>query len=301
MNALPPNCLNIRRETVAAVSPKTIKSVLEEATTRLIKAGCDTPQLDAELLLAHVLGQERIWLHIHLPDKLADAIGEQFFQLLQRREARQPVAYLIGHKEFFGLDFALNQHTLIPRPETESLVEKAIHLAQNRPDVRIADIGTGSGCIAIALAKHLPQASLFAVDISPQALLVAQQNAVRHQVSNQITFLPGNLLAPLTGLFDLIVSNPPYVSQAELATTAPEVQGYEPHVALLAGEDGLSVIRPLLAQAQEHLLPDGAVLIEIGATQGQAAIQLAKPHFPQAQISVDQDLAGLDRMLVIEQ
>jgi release factor glutamine methyltransferase len=215
------------------------------------------------------------------------------------------VAYLLGHKEFFGLEFQVNPHVLIPRPETELLVETAIEwsIINNQLSIvngkfTIADVGTGSGCIAVALAKHLPKASLVAIDASPEALRLARLNAERHAV--QITFLSGDLLEPLAEPVDLMVSNPPYVSQAELAAAMPEVSVYEPRLALDGGEDGLDVVRRLLSQAKEKLKPGGALLVEIGASQGQAMIKLAQTHFPGAVIQIKKDLAGLDRLLVVQ-
>jgi release factor glutamine methyltransferase len=259
--------------------------------------------LDAEVLLAHTLNKDRSWLYLHPDAKLQEEQRHLFFNLVARREQREPVAYLTGHKEFFGLEFWVNAQTLIPRPETELLVETALqYTAPDRP-LTIADIGTGSGCIAISLAKHRPLATVFAVDISPEALQVARQNAERLQLLDQITFLGGDLLAPLTAPVDLIVSNPPYIAQADLAPpfTPPEVHRYEPHAALAGGSDGLAVIRKLLLQAREKLNPTGLLFIEIGSTQGQTVKQLAKAQFSKAKIHIVKDLAGLDRLLVVQQ
>jgi release factor glutamine methyltransferase len=278
-----------------------ITPLLAQATERLAVAGCPTPRLDAEILLATVLDQEREWLYTHPEKGLTPDQLEQFLTWLNRRERREPVAYLTGHKEFFGLDFKVNHHVLIPRPETELLVETVIQKITKYPrrqSFAIADIGTGSGCIAIALAKHLPPAKVWAVDISPQALTVAQHNARQHQVTEQITFVAGDLLAPLDGSFDFIISNPPYVSDGELATTMPEVQHYEPAQALAAGPDGLAIIRRLLAQTSEKLKPGGSLIFEIGAGQGQVVVKLAGTHF--FQVRLGQDLAGLDRIVVAE-
>ncbi len=163
----------------------------------------------------------------------------------------------------------------------------------------IADVGTGSGCIAVTLAKHLAQARLFAIDKSQQALEVARQNAARHRVSNKITFLAGDLLAPLVTPVDMIVSNPPYVSRPELASTMPEVNQYEPRLALDGGQDGLEIIDKLLPSAAEKLKPGGSLLVEIGYQQGQKIMQLAKACFPGARAQIKKDLAGLDRLLII--
>jgi release factor glutamine methyltransferase len=271
--------------------------------------------LDAEVLLAHTLGRDRTWLYAHLPDSLSRTDRNRFERLLDRRAEREPVAYLTGHKEFFALDFRVNRHVLIPRPETELLVETAIRLVnENRgtmdaaspggagqAGITIADVGTGSGCIAIALARCLTGVAVVAIDCSREALDLARQNAVRHDATDRISFLSGHLLQPLPRPVDLIVSNPPYVSRTELANPAfaPEVGRFEPRLALDGGQDGLDVIRQLLAQAQEKIKPGGSILIEIGFAQGQAVTRLARTHFPQASVQIEKDLAGLDRLLLL--
>jgi release factor glutamine methyltransferase len=279
-----------------------VRDILTTAVKRLTKAGSDTPQLDAEVLLAYSLNKDRSWLYLHPEANLQEAQQHLFFDLVARREQREPVAYLVGRKAFFGLEFLVTADTLIPRPETELLVETALHhTALDRP-VTIADIGTGSGCIAVALAKYRPLATIFAIDVSPQALQVARQNAERHQLVDQIRFLRGDLLSPLPAPVDLIVSNPPYIAQSELAPpfTPPEVHRYEPRTALAGGDDGLAIIRKLLLQAREKLNPTGLLLMEIGSTQGQAVKLLAEAQFSNAKIQIVQDLAGLDRLLVVQ-
>jgi release factor glutamine methyltransferase len=279
----------------------TIQQILSNANRRLTDAGCDTPRLDAELLLAHTLHKNRTWLYTRPETSLTNEQVAAFETLLRRREQREPVAYLTGHREFYGLDFLVNSNVLIPRPETELLVETAIQLSKTMtPPLSIADIGTGSGCIAIALVKNIPNVHLYAVDVSEKALLVAQQNARQNDVTEQITFLQGNLLTPLTEPVDMIVSNPPYVSKSELGGAMPEVKQYESALALDGGEDGLDVIQKLLSQAGEKLNPGGSVLVEIGAFQGAAVARLAQELFPNSQIEIKQDLAGLDRLLVVK-
>jgi release factor glutamine methyltransferase len=280
----------------------TIATVLGTAVERLNRVGCNTPQLDAEVLLAHTLNQDRTWLYTHFTAQLQAERQEQFFKLIARRSQREPVAYIVGHKEFFGLEFLVDSATLIPRPETELLVETALQLTSPDEPLTIADVGTGSGCIAISLATRLQAAIVFALDISAGALQVARHNAQRNQISNSITFLLGNLLEPLSAPVDLIVSNPPYVSQAELKAplTPPEVNQYEPRLALDGGHDGLGLIRQLLLQAKQKLNPKGRLLVEIGSGQGQAVRQLALGCFPRADIQLKQDLAGLDRLLVVQ-
>lgn len=276
-----------------------VRELLIIASQRLAAAGCDTPGLDTEVLLAHSLGRERSWLftyphYVLPPDQLA-----KFAELLSRRERREPVAYLVGHKEFFGLEFLVNQHVLIPRPETELLVETVLALYPANASLEIVDVGTGSGCIAVTLAKYLPRSIVYASDTSPEALALARQNAGYHQVTGRVTFLLGNLLQPIDHPVDVIVSNPPYVSRPELSETAPEVQRYEPRLALDGGVDGLEIIRQLLFQAGEKLKPGGTLLLEIGSSQGWPVRQLAASHFVKAEVELKKDLAGLDRLLVV--
>jgi len=298
----------------------TISDALTAASRRLRAAGCDTPGLDAELLLAHALQKGRTWLFMYPQTLLTDEQQVKFEAWLDRRAGREPVAYLLGCKEFFGLEFEVSRHVLIPRPETELLIETALEIVDQRPDrsssgsdqpgstlhtrrfpFSIADAGTGSGCISVVLAKTLAQASLFAIDSSSDALRLARQNAFHHGVGDAITFLAGNLLEPLPHPVDLVVSNPPYVSHAELNTVSPEVSQYEPRLALDGGADGLKIIRQLLPQAKDKLKAGGSLLVEIGATQGQPVAQLARQYFPSANIQIKQDLAGRDRLLVVSE
>lgn len=284
-----------------AVKTASIKIALRVAIEQLIEGSCQTPRLDAELLLAHVVGQERSWLHTHPEALLSRQEVTTFIDFIARRQQGEPVAYLTGHKEFYGLDFLVTPAVLIPRPETELIVELLLANDQaHRLPPHIADIGTGSGCLAITLAKHLPQAVISAVDISPFALAVARQNAERHAVTDRITFWSGDLLAPLEQSFDIIVSNPPYVSESELAATAPEIRYHEPQTALLAGPDGLAVIRRLLPEAKIKLNTKGLLLVEIGANQGPLVAELAREIFVEARVSIEKDLAGRDRVLVVK-
>jgi release factor glutamine methyltransferase len=279
----------------------TVSTALHTARQQLTAAGCDTPKLDAEVLLAHALGQERTWLYIYPTAPLLPAAVELYAAYVTRRVQREPVAYIVGHQEFFGLDFRVSPRVLIPRPETELLIETALTLAPPIRPLTVVDVGTGSGCIAITLARHLPDAHFTAIDISPAALDVARQNAIRHDVSQRIDFLPGHLLAPVTTPVDVIVSNPPYVSRPYLhaESTMPEVRHYEPRLALDGGPAGLDLIETLLAQAASRLNPGGCLLVEIGFDQGQAVTQLARSQFSPAEIELKTDLAGLDRLLVV--
>ncbi|MFQ5612572.1 MAG: peptide chain release factor N(5)-glutamine methyltransferase [Anaerolineae bacterium] len=277
----------------------TLRRALRQATASLQKAGIDTPGLEAELLLAHVLGCERSWLHAHDEAVLPPEKHLAFEQLLSLRRERVPLAYLTGHKEFFGLDFEVSPAVLIPRPETELLVEKALQaIGRGRP-TSVVDVGTGSGCIAVTLAVHAPAARIIATDVSAEALAVAQRNAGRHGLKERVHFLQGDLLLPLSGPLDLILSNPPYIGPDEFPDLMPEVRDYEPRPALAGGgADGLQTISRLLAMIPPRLRPGGAFLLEIGAGQGPAALALARQALPAARLRLEQDLAGRDRLLV---
>ena len=268
--------------------------------------GCDSPRLDAELLLAHALGLSRARLLAQFDRALSPAELARYRQLIERRRAHEPVAYIVGHQEFYGLDFYVDRRVLIPRPETELLVEKAIELAGKVGDrgyglypLTLADVGTGSGAIAVSLAVHLPQATIYALDSSAEALEVAVRNVRRHGVEGRVHLLRGDLLSPLPEPVDLIVANLPYVSEEELAELPPEIRCYEPLSALDGGPDGLRHIRRLLAQAREYLRSHGAVILEIGATQSKAVAELARRHFPTAEIEIARDYGGLDRVVIV--
>jgi len=280
---------------------KSIRQLLIEATRLLQGEGLDTPRLDAELLLGHVLGLTRARIHAH-PNRRLDAAGlDSYRELIERRRQHEPVAYIIGHKEFYGLDFYVDRRVLIPRPETELLVEKGLEIGRAAfHPLTIADVGTGSGAIAISLAVHLPQAIIYALDASPEALEVAALNHRRHSVERRVHLLQGDLLSPLPEPVDLIVANLPYVSWAEWEQLPWTITAYEPRSALDAGPDGLDAIRRLLAQARSYLKPQTTILLEIGATQGAAVTNLARHHFSRATVEVVQDYAGLYRMVVIE-
>ncbi|MDQ2996880.1 MAG: peptide chain release factor N(5)-glutamine methyltransferase [Chloroflexota bacterium] len=294
----------------------TIAQALAWATHDL-RATSETPRLDAELLLAFVLGWERARLLAEGRLLLTEAQAVAFCGLVVRRAALEPVAYLIGHKEFYGIDFAVDRRALMPRPETELLVELALGFARRktkdegrnldrtalRPSsfvhrpLSVVDVGTGSGAIAIALALHLPAARIDAIDISHDALALARQNVERHGLTERVHLLQGDLLDPLAESVDLIVSNLPYTILAEIDEG---VQRHEPHLALDGGADGLALYRRLLSQTPTYLKPGGVILLEIGATQTAAVTQLACGAFPAAAVSVYQDLAGLDRVVAIE-
>jgi len=254
---------------------------------------------DAEQLLLHVLGKNKSWLMAHSEDKLPATETSRFTGLLERRYQGEPIQYITGETEFYGLPFRVTPEVLIPRPETEHLVEKVLELAARFPNPRIVDVGAGSGCIAVVLAHKLPHAAITAVDLSAPALSIARENAKRNGVSNQIRFLQGDLLAPLVESaqetnssvphpsrvlgekggkarlstmerFEIVVSNPPYVPSADRAALSVEVRDYEPALALFASNDGLDICRRLIPSAFAALIPGGFLVLEIGDGQSHA-------------------------------
>jgi release factor glutamine methyltransferase len=274
-----------------------LTAVLQWASS-LLSAHTDRPHVEAELLLAHLLHQPRAYLWAHPEATLTPQQAADYAACVQRRAAGEPLPYITGQIEFFGLMFTVTPDVLIPRPETETLVEAALAWLTAHSDAVAVDVGTGSGCIAVALAVHAPSLRLYATDISPAALQMARANAERHEVAERITFLEGDLLIPLPEPVHLIVSNPPYVADDEWDALPLSVQ-QEPRLALLSGADGLDAIRRLLAQAQSRLVPGGLMLVEIGERQGVATQALARAAFTRADVSILPDLAGKDRVLEI--
>lgn len=255
----------------------TVRRVLEWTTGHLAKHGSDTPRLDAEILLAHCRQCRRIQLYTQYDDPLTDAVRAQMRGLVQRRAQREPVAYLVGHREFFSLDFQVTGDVLIPRPDTETLVMEALTFLKPQSTPRVLDLCTGSGCVAIAIAKNAPGATVTAVDLSPAAVAMARKNVEQHQLGERVEVLEGDLFAPLTAgtEFDLIVSNPPYIPAGELATLDEDVRKYEPLLALDGGPDGLDLIRRLLAEASGWLRLGGVLAFEFTPEQRDAVLALA--------------------------
>ena len=281
-----------------------VREALSTAVQMLRTEGVDSPRLDAELLLAHVLGVNRAAILAWPERRLTPKELTQHRNLVARRASREPLAYILGHREFFGLDLVVDARVLIPRPETELLVEHALAMGQQRlpagqVPIEIADVGAGSGAIAITLAVRLPQATVYALDGSADALMVTAENARRHGVDDRVRCLHGDLLAPLPGPVDLITANLPYVTTQEWEQLAPEIRRYEPRAALDGGPDGLDLIRSLLETAPPYLRPGGVLLLEIGAGQGDAVTGLARRQFPHAGVQLHQDYAGLDRLVVV--
>lgn len=278
-------------------------ALLSDITTRLAPMS-DTPALDASVLIAHILNKPRTWVMAHPELTLTSEQQIQLYDSLARLERGESFPYVLGDWEFFGLEFDITRDVLIPRPETELLVEKAITWLQESPVRRIvADVGTGSGVIAISIATHFPDAYVLATDISQEALQVARKNASKFDVINRIDFLQCDLLPHQVDSlsterhFDLICANLPYIPSETLRGLP--IYGREPTLALDGGTDGLDLIRRLLHIAPRWLTLNGKMLLEIEATQGAQALELACDTFPQAAIHLHQDLAGQDRLLEI--
>ena len=264
----------------------------------LLSPTSPTPDLDARLLLEHTLQVAHSYLIAHADEEVTAVSLHQYHTCLQRAAQQEPIPYILGHAPFYGLDFLVSPAVLIPRPETEQLVELAIAWAKKRRPVRIVDVGTGSGCISVTLARHLPHATIQATDISPDALAIAHQNAAL-LAPEQVIFHQGHLLEPITAPIHLITANLPYVTDGEWTMLDDGVKLYEPQLALLGGPDGLDLIKQLLEQATNKLIPGGMMILEIGWQQGAAAQMLAQSYFPAAEVLVKPDFAGHDRFVVI--
>ena len=282
----------------------TLKEALLEAGAAIHReTGSDEASLEAELLLCHALRTDREDLYRRLNDPLAQDEAATFQALMRRRLSREPTAYITGRREFFGLEFEVTPAALIPRPETETLVEAVIHFANERyagAPFTMADIGVGCGTIAVAVAEALPNARVIATDQSPEALALAERNAARHGLREHVEFRRGDLLQPLGQPVDVIAANLPYVTTADWQALPPEIRDHEPRQALDGGEDGLRVIERLLREAPVRLRPGGALFVEIGDEQGPAATEMAREAFPGAGVEVLPDLAGRDRVLVVK-
>jgi release factor glutamine methyltransferase len=270
-------------------------AMLEEGCRILTAAGIDTARLDTEVLLAHACATSRAALIAGAVNPSADAAGG-FRAIIGRRAEGEPVAYIIGRKEFFSLDFEVTPAVLIPRPETETLVEAALKFLATQRQPRVLDIGTGSGAIAIALAVNAPEAQVVATDISKEALEVARRNALRHRCTNHVEFVAADLFPEEDSRFDLIVSNPPYVAEADLDSLAPEIRLHEPRNALAAGIDGLDFYRRIAADCRSRLKTKGAVMVEIGAGQAFAVEALFR-RAGFSNIDSVPDLARIERIV----
>jgi release factor glutamine methyltransferase len=275
-----------------------LAQALHEATEALQAAGIEDAWLEAEVLLRYTLNLDRAHLYACLQEDLSTGDQAVFHTLLARRLAHEPTAYIVGQREFYGLDLETAPAALIPRPETELLVQEA--LARHRERLLIVDVGTGNGAIAVALAVHLRQATLVAIDLSREALTLAARNARRHGVESRISFLQADLLAPLAQPAGLIVANLPYVRSGDWEALPPEIREHEPRIALDGGPHGLREIERLLEQAPSHLRPGGSLLVEMGFLQAAPALALACRCFPGAAARILPDAAGLERLLAVD-
>lgn len=275
----------------------TLREALHWASQKL--AGYSEAALEAELLLRKVVDLSQAQLYARFEQELAPESLKTLDALLERRLQGEPIAYILGRWEFFGLDFAVDSRVLIPRPETEHLVEKALELAKTRTGrPLIADIGTGSGAIAVSLAVHLPEARIYATDLSLEALAMAEDNCRRHGVQERVILLQGDLVEPLPEAVDILVANLPYVSSLDLMVVG-EPLAFVPSLALDGGPEGLDVIQRFLERAAEKLKSGGIIVLEIGSWQGKPVMELAQHYFPEATLELSQDMAGLDRVVVI--
>jgi release factor glutamine methyltransferase len=282
-----------------------LSEALQSVTRTFRRAEIADASAEAQVLLCHVLGMSKTGLYTEPERMLTSAEMERLRHVVRRRLDREPAAYILGHCGFYGVDFYVESHTLIPRPETELLVEEAVALARRisyqGDELAIADIGTGCGAIAISLALALPQAKIYATDISPTALKVAEVNCRRHGVNGRVELLQGNLLDPLPQAVDVIVANLPYVKDREFVDLSPEIREYEPTIALAGGRDGLDKIREMLEQMRrkEDIYPGDLpayLLLEIGQGQAGMVISLVNEYFPEASIELIPDPGGIERV-----
>jgi release factor glutamine methyltransferase len=276
-----------------------LRECLEQGAARL-GAGPhpDRARRDAEALLLHLTGKNRAWMLAHESDDFGGCVAIQYASRLERRLAGEPIQYITGEAEFYGLPFRVTPHVLIPRPETEHLVETVIALCRGMERPRIVDVGTGSGAIAVGLAHELPQAQVTATDLSDAAIEIAQENAARNGLAGRIRLVQGDLLGPFAGQqFDVVASNPPYVSTADRATLAVEVREHEPAMALFAGADGMTMYRRLIPQAAAVLVTGGHIVLEIGYDQKQAIGNLLAESGYQ-EVEFVPDLQGIARVAI---
>jgi release factor glutamine methyltransferase len=271
-----------------------IKDLLEWTTRYFIDRGMQESRLEAEVLLAHVLVKNRVYLYANYEEPVNQSERDTYRGYIKRRLGGEPLAYIVGQREFMSLNFLVSPDVLIPRADTEVLVETALRLARGGETKRICDVGTGSGAIAVSLAFYLPDAEIYGLDLSPEALQIARENALQHRV--KVDFREGNLLEPLQneGQMDMITANLPYVTVQQLEELEAGVKDFEPHLALLAPGDGLDIYRRLLAQTSSSLRPGGYVLMEIDPRQTEAAKIMVQDY---AEVEIIPDVAGRDRLV----
>ncbi|HZJ84802.1 MAG TPA: peptide chain release factor N(5)-glutamine methyltransferase [Syntrophomonadaceae bacterium] len=272
-----------------------ISDLLSWTTNYFNQKGIDSPRLEAEVLLARVLSRDRVYLYANFDQPVGSVERERFREFIQRRLAGEPSAYIVGYKEFMSLNFKVNSSVLIPRPDTEVLVESVVEVAPQSKGIKICDVGTGAGTIAVSLAYYLPNAIIYATDISKEALAIAKENALNNGV--EVNFSQGDLLRPVqeAGEFEIITANLPYIAAEEYEGLDIEVRDFEPKMALLAEGDGLDLYRQLIPAALNLLSDGGFLFFEISSGQGKSALELAKEYFAEAELR--QDYAGRDRLI----
>ena len=281
-----------------------ISELLKEAREQFEKLELQTPQLDAEVLLCHFLNKDRSYVHIYPEKEISREICQKFWEAVDKRKNRMPIQYIVNKQQFMGLDFYVDERVLIPRGDTEILVEEVIEIYNKEKvneKVNILDIGTGSGAITISLAKYINKAQVYSVDISEKALEIAKANALNNEVADRIEFLLGSMFEPLNDrclerTFDYIVSNPPYIPSKDVLELDEQVKSYEPKLALDGGEDGLDFYRSIIETAPNYLKNGAWLIFEIGYNQGQDLVNLMREK-GFSDISVIKDLAGLDRVV----
>lgn len=285
--------------------PLTIAEAIYQAAQKLSGAGIENARLDAEVLLSHILERDRAWLITHSNDSLGNERHKLFEEAIDRRSGREPLQYIIGKQEFWGLDFIVSPDVLIPRPETELLVEAAVKIVKgNSARAAVVDLCTGSGCVAISLAREIEDARIFATDMSMQALVVARMNARTHGVSDHIRFMNGNLFQPLEELdlrdrVDVITANPPYIRSGDLPVLQAEVKDYEPEIALIAGPEGTEIQKRIIENASAFLKKQGALIMEMGLGQAETLTRMVKEAGAYNTTDILKDLAGIDRVIVV--
>ena len=286
-------------ETADAGEVWTVKKVLDWTIGHLKQHGSESPRLDAEILLAHARGCQRIQLYTQYDAPLTSEERAKMRDLVRRRATLEPVAYLVGFREFFGIDFEVESGVLIPRPDTESLVMKALEITNELPAPTVLDLCTGTGCVPVAIASNCRSAVLTAIELDERACQIAQRNIEKHNLTDRITLLQGDLFEPLQSdaCFDVITANPPYVTVAEMDTLRPDVRLHEPHLALCGGADGLDIARRLVVDAVPRLKSGGALLLEIGESQSAATIQLFEASGEYESAQIVKDLGGHSRVV----
>ena len=282
----------------------TLAQAVQQAAQTLAGQGISNTRLDAELILSYVLDRNRAWLITHFQDALGEDEQKVFEGLVLRRAQHEPLQHILGRQEFWGLDFKVTPDVLIPRPETEQIIESALGIArQTNSRITLLDLCTGSGCIAVSLAHELASSRIIATDASPEALTVAQENAARHKVTDRVTFLQGDLFAPLEMLdireqIDIIVTNPPYIPSGDLSTLQPEVRDYEPEMALIAGPEGTEIGTAIIRQAPAFLKQGGTLIMEMGIGQANELSVVVNKTGAYNALEVLKDLAGIERVIV---